>query len=292
MKYNKKLTASVLIATLCAGSIAFAAPMTRNLAVNYNVKLNVNGSDFTVADQNQRPFKTNDGRTYVSIASLNAMGIATATFADNTVTIKGSSSGSSLGGSAELQSQISALMAQNNSLLTTNNNLQTENNKLKAEIDSLKKNSSSSSSSSSSSDRPFNDLSSSDRRSLERDVDRDLARMRSDVSFDRGRRFTVTSSISKDTVSLRLTPEENWTNSEITDWNDMINSTSKSRDLEEDYEDFLEDVKSELSSTLKGYKNYDIDVTISSDTKDSNKVMDGSYRYSRDRYSVSLSKAK
>lgn len=291
MKYNKKLVASILTATLCAGTVAFAAPMTRNLAVNYNVKMNVNGSDFTVADQNQRPFKTNDGRTYVSIASLNAMGIATATFADNTVTIKGSSSGSSLGGSAELQAQISALMAQNNSLLTTNNNLQTENTKLKAEIETLKKNSSSSSSSSSS-DRVFNDLSSSDRRSLERDIDRDLARMRSNVSFDRGRRFTVTSSISRDTVSLKFVPEENWTNSEITDWNDIINNNSKSRDMEEDYEDFLEDVKGDLSSALKGYKNYDFDVTIYSDTKENNKVMDGSYRYSRDRYSVSLSKAK
>lgn len=291
MKYNKKLVASILTATLCAGTVAFAAPMTRNLAVNYNVKMNVNGSDFTVADANQRPFKTSDGRTYVSIASLNAMGIATATYADNTVTIKGSSSGSSMGGSAELQAQISALMAQNNSLLTTNNNLQTENTKLKAEIETLKKNSSSSSSSSSS-DRPFNDLSSSDRRSLERDIDRDLARMRSNVSFDRGRRFTVTSSISRDTVSLKFVPEENWTNSEITDWNDIINNNSKSRDMEEDYEDFLEDVKGDLSSALKGYKNYDFDVTIYSDTKENNKVMDGSYRYSRDRYSVSLSKAK
>lgn len=291
MKYNKKLTASVLIATLCAGSIAFAAPMTRNLAVNYNVKLNVNGSDFTVADQNQRPFKTNDGRTYVSIASLNAMGIATATFADNTVTIKGSSSGSSLGGSAELQSQISALMAQNNSLLTTNNNLQTENNKLKAEIETLKKGSSSSSSSSSSS-KAFSDLSSSDRRRLESDIDKDLRSVRADTTFQRNQRFEVKSSVSKDTVSLDLTPYDTWSTDDIKSWNSILDSSSKSRDLEGEYEDFVEEIQDELESTLKGYKDYDIDIKIYSDTKSNNKVVDAGYRYSRDRISVSLSTAK
>ncbi len=292
MKYNKKLVASILTATLCAGTVAFAAPMTRNLAVNYNVKMNVNGSDFTVADQNQRPFKTNDGRTYVSIASLNAMGIATATFADNTVTIKGSSSGSSMGGSAELQAQISALMAQNNSLLTTNNNLQTENTKLKAEIETLKKNSSSSSSSSSSSDT-FSKLTSSEKRDLEKDIDSDLRSFRSTASFDRGRRFEVESSISsRNSVSLTFTPDESWTKDEITDWNDKIDNSSKRRDLEDSYEDFIKDVVGELSSTLKGYKDYDVDVIIYSDTRENNKVVDASYRSSRDRYTISLSTAK
>lgn len=291
MKYNKKLIASLLTATLCAGTVAFAAPMTRNLAVNYNVKLNVNGSDFTVADQNQRPFKTNDGRTYVSIASLNAMGIATATFADNTVTIKGASGGSSIGGSAELQSQISALMAQNNSLLTTNNNLQTENNKLKAEIETLKKGSSSSSSSSSSS-RVFSDLSSSDRRRLESDIERDLSRVRADTIFQRNQRFGVKASLNRDTVSLDLTPDANWTTDEIKDWNAILESSSKTRDLEDDFEDFVVDVKKELEYTLKDYKNYDIEINIFSDTKASNEVVDASYGYSRDRISVSVSKAR
>lgn len=291
MKYNKKLTASVLIATLCAGSIAFAAPMTRNLAVNYNVKLNVNGSDFTVADQNQRPFKTNDGRTYVSIASLNAMGIATATFADNTVTIKGSSSGSSLGGSAELQSQISALMAQNNSLLTTNNNLQTENNKLKAEIETLKKGSSSSSSSSSS-DRPFNGLSSSDRRRLEDDISKDLRGIRADTDFQRNQRFEVKTSLNRDTVELELTPYDNWSSDDIKQWNSLIDSSSRARDLEDDYEKLVEEIQDELERTLRDYKNYDIEINIYSDTKASNRVVDASYGYSRDRISVSVSTAK
>ncbi|MGL5255526.1 MAG: hypothetical protein ACRC76_00705 [Proteocatella sp.] len=291
MKYNKKLIASLLTATLCAGTVAFAAPMTRNLAVNYNVKLNVNGSDFTVADQNQRPFKTNDGRTYVSIASLNAMGIATATFADNTVTIKGASGGSSIGGSAELQTQISALMAQNNSLLTTNNNLQTENNKLKAEIETLKKGSSSSSSSSSSS-RPFSDLSSSQRRDLEDDINKDLRGIRANTDFQRNQRFEVKASLNRDTVELELTPYDNWTTDDVKSWNTLIDSSSKARNLEADYEDLVDDVRKELESTLRDYKNYDIEISIYSDTKSSNEVVDASYGYSRDRISVSVSKAK
>lgn len=289
MKYNKKLIASLLTATLCAGTVAFAAPMTRNLAVNYNVKLNVNGSDFTVADQNQRPFKTNDGRTYVSIASLNAMGIATATYANNTVTIKGSSSGSSMGGSAELQSQISALMAQNNSLLTTNNNLQTKNRELEAEIEKLKKGSSSSSSSS---DRPFNGLSSSERRDLEDDINKDLRGIRANTDFQRNQRFEIKSSLSRDTVELELTPYDNWTDSEVKEWNALIDSSSRARDLEEDYEELVEDIQDELEATLRDYKNYDIEITIYSDTKANNEVVDASYTSSRDRISVSVSKAK
>lgn len=291
MKYNKKLIASLLTATLCAGTVAFAAPMTRNLAVNYNVKLNVNGSDFTVADQNQRPFKTNDGRTYVSIASLNAMGIATATFADNTVTIKGASGGSSIGGSAELQSQISALMAQNNSLLTTNNNLQTENNKLKAEIETLKKGSSSSSSSSSSS-RVFSDLSSSQRRDFENDIEKDLSRNIRVRTILGSQRFEVDASLNRDTVELELVPDTSFTADEIKDWNAALDSSSKARDLEDSYEDLVNDVRDELSDILRDYKNYDIEINVYSDTKSSSRIVDASYGYSRDRISVSLSDAK
>lgn len=291
MKYNKKLIASLLTATLCAGTVAFAAPMTRNLAVNYNVKLNVNGSDFTVADQNQRPFKTNDGRTYVSIASLNAMGIATATFADNTVTIKGASGGSSIGGSAELQSQISALMAQNNSLLTTNNNLQTENNKLKAEIETLKKGSSSSSSSSSSS-RVFSDLSSSQRRDFENDIEKDLSRNIRVRTILGSQRFEVDASLNRDTVELELVPDTSFTADEIKDWNAALDSSSKARDLEDSYEDLVNDVRDELSDILRDYKNYDIEINVYSDTKSNSRIVDASYGYSRDRISVSLSDAK
>ena len=63
MKYNKKIVAGLLAASLCAGSIAFAAPaMTRNIGVNYNLKLKVNAQDYTGGLENQRPFKTSDGR--------------------------------------------------------------------------------------------------------------------------------------------------------------------------------------------------------------------------------------
>lgn len=291
MKYNKKVISGILAATLCAGSVAFAAPsMTKNLGINYNVKLKVNGEDYSISDSSQRPFKTSDGRAYISIASLTGMGIATSTFADNTVIIKGTG-GSGLS-SSDLQSQVSALSATNNNLLTTNNNLQTENAKLKAEIETLKKTSSSSSNSSSSSSKPFNDLSSSDKRDLVKDIESDLKGLRADSDFQRSQRFEVSASIDKDSVSLQLTPYENWTADEIKSWNALMDKSSDYDDLVEAFEDFVDETYDEVSSTLKDYKGYDVNVNIYSDTKADNLVVDGEYRNSKDKVYADLSKAK
>ena len=206
MKYNKKIVAGILAASLCAGSIAFATPaMTRNIAVNYNLKLKVNGQDYTVDDANQRPFKTSDGRAYVSVAALSKMGIATSTYADGTVTIKNVASGPS---SSEIQSQLNAVIAQNNSLMTTNNNLVTENAKLKAELETKKDNSSNTSTSTT---KPFKDLRSSDKRELVSDIESDLRSIRANSTFQRSQRFNASASISDDSVSLELTPYDNWT---------------------------------------------------------------------------------
>lgn len=291
MKYNKKVVSGILAAALCAGSVAFAAPsMTRNLGANYNLKLTVNGQSYTVSDANQRPFKTSDGRAYISVASLDAMGIATSTFADNTVIIKGT--GNSGVSPADSQSQLNAVIAQNNSLLTTNNNLQTENAKLKAEIETLKKTSSSSSNSSSSSSRVFNDLSSSDKRDLVKDIESDLRSLRAETVFQRSQRFEVKASIDRDSVSLQLTPYENWTTDEVKAWNELMDRSSSEEDLIEDYEDFMDDVHDEVYSSLRNYKNFDVKVEIFSDTKSSNRVVDAEYRSSKDKVYADVSRAK
>lgn len=288
MKYNKKIVAGLLAASLCAGSIAFAAPaMTRNIGVNYNLKLKVNGQDYTVDDENQRPFKTSDGRAYVSVASLNKMGIATSTYADNTVTIKNASSGAS---SSELQSQLNAVIAQNNSLMTTNNNLTTENAKLKAEIEALK--GTSSSGSTNTSGDAFEDLRSSEKRELISDIESDLRSIRATSIFQRTQRFNVSASISDDAVSLELTPDTNWTAADIKSWNDILNKSSDYEDLEEDYEDFVQDVLDELESTLDDYSGYDVKIEIFSDTDAKNVVVEGEYRASRDKIYVDFNSAK
>lgn len=287
MKYNKKIVAGILAASLCAGSIAFAAPaMTRNIAVNYNLKLKVNGQDYTVDDQNQRPFKTSDGRAYVSVAALSKMGIATSTYADGTVTIKNVASGPS---SSEIQSQLNAVIAQNNSLMTTNNNLVTENAKLKAELETKKDNSSNTSTSTT---KPFKDLRSSDKRELVSDIESDLRSIRANSTFQRSQRFNASASISDDSVSLELTPYDNWTSDEVKSWNLILDSSSKYDDLEEDFEDFVEETVDELKSTLDDYKGYDVKIKIYSDKDAKNLVVDAEYRSSKDKIYVDFNDAK
>lgn len=287
MKYNKKIVAGILAASLCAGSIAFAAPaMTRNIAVNYNLKLKVNGQDYTVDDQNQRPFKTSDGRAYVSVAALSKMGIATSTYADGTVTIKNVASGPS---SSEIQSQLNAVIAQNNSLLTTNNNLVTENAKLKAELEAKKYNSSNTSTSTT---KPFKDLKSSDKRELVSDIESDLRSIRADSIFQRSQRFNVSASLSDDSVSLELTPSDTWSAEDVKSWNAILDSSSKYDDLEEDFQDFTEEVLDELESTLKDYKGYDVKISIYSDKDAKNVVVDTEYRASKDKIYVDFNAAK
>ncbi|WP_028828665.1 hypothetical protein [Proteocatella sphenisci] len=286
MKYNKKIVAGILSASLCAGSFAFAAPaMTRNIGVNYNLKLKVNGQDYTVTDENQRPFKTSDGRSYVSVASLNSMGIATSTYADNTVTIKNVASGPS---STEVQSQLNAVIAQNNGLMTTNNNLMTENAKLKAELETLK----GSSSSSDNTGDAFEDLRSSDKRELVSDIESDLRSIRADSIFQRSQRFIVSASIDDDSVSLELTPDVDWTAAEIKDWNDILDDNNDYDDLEEDFEDFVQDVLDELKDTLDDYKGYDVKIEIHSDKDAKNLVVDAEYRSSKDKIYVDFNDAK
>ena len=288
MKYNKKLVASILVATLCAGTVAFAAPaMTRNIGVNYNLKLKVNGQDYTVDDQNQRPFKTSDGRAYIAVASLNKMGIATSTYADNTVTIKNASSGAS---SSELQSQLNAVIAQNNGLMTTNNNLTTENAKLKAEIEALK--GTSSSGSTNTSGDAFEDLRSSEKRELISDIESDISRLRATSVFQRSQRFDVSASLDDDSVSLELTPDANWTADEIKSWNDILDDSDDYDDLEEDFEDFIQEILDELEDTLDDYSGYDLKVEIFCDTAADKMVVEGEYRASKDKIYVDFNDAK
>lgn len=286
MKMNKKLAAGAMAAMMMVSSVAVAAPMTRNLQANYGVKLVVDSNAFIVTDDNMRPFITQDGRTYVSIAALNQMGIATVAFdkASKTVSIKGTGGTGVTGSVAQLQAQVAAQVAENTRLLN-------ENNTLKAEIEKLK-GTSGSGSGTSTNGTDLSKLSSSERRSLARDIEQELRYLRANTAFDRQQRLEGTVSVDSRSVSLTLYPSSPYTGSTITDWNNLVDRRN-SNYIEDDYADFAgKDVKDMVKGILKGYSGYNINVTIYSDSKmgSNQKMVEADYNASRDRSSAAVYK--
>lgn len=252
MKFNKKLMAGALAAVLMASSLAIAAPATRNLMAYYGVTLNVNGSNFTVSDDSMRPFTTQDGRVYVSIAALNQMGIVTTNYISGTKTVQIKSAGTA---SSDLQAQINAQTAENSRLLT-------ENNKLKLELEALKKTSSSSSSSQTGSTK-LSDISSSDRRQLERDLNSEIRSMRANSSFERSQRFDGDVSVGSRDVTFNLYPYgADYNKASVEDWNALVANRNQLDRLEDDYEDFMDEVADTVNAILKNYKDFNIYVNI------------------------------
>ncbi|MDO4721616.1 MAG: hypothetical protein Q4A78_13195 [Peptostreptococcaceae bacterium] len=156
---KKKLAVTAtLIATLAAGSFAYAATAVKQDAYYGTFRFLVNGNEQMISDPALRPFIANN-RVYVPIGTLNNLGIANAQWTGASggaqavlnVTPKGSSvDPAQITG---LQTQISNLTAtvsaKDAEILKVNNELKTiteENKKLKEELEKLKSSSSSSSS--------------------------------------------------------------------------------------------------------------------------------------------------
>lgn len=273
MKFNKKFMAGSLAALLAVSSIAVAAPATKNLVANYGVTLNVNGSNFTVTDANMRPFVTQDGRTYVSIAALSQMGIATVNYvpASKTVQIKG-------GGTAD-QAQMNAIMAENARLLL-------ENTQLKAKVKELEDKTPSKDNSNTT---KLSDLSSTDRRTFERDLNDEIRDMRPYTDFNRSQRLDGSVSIGRSEVTFNLYPYgSDYVASDIVTWNKLVKNTRDADRLEDDYEDFMDDVVKITADILKGYGDYNVSLKIYSgkDMKSGQLMVTGDYSSSRDRTTV------
>ena len=257
----------------------------------YGVSLNVNGSLFTVDDSSMRPFVTQDGRTYVSIAALNKMNIANVSYDRNTKTV--SINSSNVGGTinnSELQAQVNAQAAEISKL-------QNENNQLKAEL-AKKNNSSSSSNSNSNSNNSseFSRLSNSERRSLARDIDRDLRSIRATTRFFRTQKFASSTELTSKSVVINLYQDYQLSAEDIRTWNDLA-SGRRASELEDEYADFLRyEIMEALKATLKGYSGYNVDVIIYSVQEPSNSVTDLkkaemvniSYSYNRDKISSTV----
>lgn len=279
MKMNKKFMSGALASLVLVSSVAAAAPATKNLVANYGVTLNVNGSNFTVSDDSMRPFTTQDGRTYVSIAALSQMGVATVNYipATKTVQIKGAGAND-----AAYQAQINAQTAENSRLLT-------ENNKLKQEIEELKKGTKPGTTTG----NKLSDLSSSDRRSVERELNDEIRYLRANTTFDRSQRFEGSASIGTKDVTFNLYPYGGDYNKVVVEnWNTMLSNRTQADRLDDDYEYFMGEIKSMVAGYLKGYGEYNIYVNIyaGKDMKSGQLMVEADYNYAKDRESALANK--
>lgn len=289
MKFNKKLMAGALASLMVVSSIAVAAPNKKNLVASYGVMLRVNGSNFTVSDDSMRPFITQDGRTYVSIAALNQMGIATAAYdkASKTVSVNSSGGGASAGNLAQLQAQIQTQTSEIS-------RLQYENNQLKAEIEKLKGSSSDKKDDKKNDgSKSLSDLTSAERRDFEKDIEKEIRFIRAESRFSRNQRFDGTVNVGSRSVSFTLYPYDKLTEEEIKDWNDRVKDRRGREQLEEDYADFVTGaVKDMLKTSLKDYSGYNIEVIIFKDSAAKAKMVEAEYNAHRDRSTASVFEIK
>lgn len=292
MKFNKKLMAGALASLMVVSSFAVAAPNKKNLVASYGVTLRVNGSNFTVSDASMRPFITQDGRTYVSIAALNQMGIATAAYdkATKTVSVNSSGGGATGGNLAQLQAQVQSQTSEIS-------RLQYENNQLKAEIERLKgssdKKDDKKNDKKNDGSKSLSNLTSSEKRDYEKEIEKEIRFIRAESRFSRNQRFDGTANVGSRSISLTLYPYDKLSQEEITDWNDRVKDRRLSEQLEEDYADFVSGaVKDMLKGILKDHSGYNIEVTIYTDSGMKKTMVEGEYNTSRDRSSASVFEVK
>lgn len=282
MKFNKKLFSGLLVGALAVSSLSFAANETRKLMATYGVNLNVNGSYFTVSDSSMRPFVTQDGRTYVSVAALNSMNIATVSYDKNTRTVTINSNGSSSTvGNAELQAQVNSQAAQIAKL-------QYENAQLKAELDKK-------GSTTNSANGDLSKLTSSEKRSLARDLEKEIRNARANTRFGRSQRFVASAEISSKKVSINLYQDTTLSSEDLRIWNNLASGSRTSEDMEYEYEDFFKgELMSAVKSILKDYSGYDVDViiysvaepTTNTTLSEKTEMVSMQYKYEKDRYNV------
>ncbi|MDO5061740.1 MAG: hypothetical protein Q4D77_01070 [Peptostreptococcaceae bacterium] len=292
MKFNKKLAAGALASLMMLSSLAAATPDKKNLVANYGVVLRVNGSNFAVTDSSMRPFITQDGRTYVSIAALNQMGIATAAYdkASKTVSVNSSSNNNgSMGNVAQLQQQVQAQTAEIS-------RLQYENNQLKAEIEKLKGSSSTDNKKKDNGTKELSDLSSSEKRTFIKDLEGEIKYLRANTRFDRNQKFGGQVSISSRAVEVSLYPYSGTftrAGAEGQDWNNRVTNKRDRENLEDDFASFVEsDVRDMIKGVLKDYKGYNINLTIYTDSNMRTAMVEADYNYSKDRGSASVLEIK
>lgn len=286
MKFNKKLMAGAMASLMLVSSFAVAAPNKRNLVASYGVVLRVNGSNFTVSDDSMRPFITSDGRTYVSIAALNQMGIATAAYDKASKTVDVRSSG---GGSNAAAGSVAQLQAQIQSQTSEISRLQYENTQLKNELEKLKSTKAEEEKKKNAT-KSLSDLSSSDRRALEKDLEKELRFLRAETRFSRNQRFDGQINISSRSVDLSLYLYDKLTEQEINDWNDRVANRRDREQLEEGYADFVYGpVRDMLKAALKDYEGYNINVLIYPDSTMKKTIVEADYNPQRNRQTASVS---
>ncbi len=285
MKLNKKIFAGALAGLIAVSSIAVAANERRNLTAYYNIKLNVNGNVFTTTDSTMRPFATSDGRTYISIAGLREAGLVSVAYdnATKTVSVKGADANAA--GSAALQAQVASQAAEIA-------RLQYENTQLKAEVEKLKGTSSSSSSSTNTGTKLLSDLSSSDRRTLAKDIQSDIRSLRADTKFDRNQRFGGEVSVDSKSVTLSLYPYSGTFTKDVgegKEWNEYYKNRNHRSEIEYDYASFVKsEVYDMVKAVLKDYKDYTIYVTVYTDSGLKTKILEADYNLSRNRASATM----
>lgn len=280
----KKIFVTTLAGVIGATSLAFGTSVFQNKKVNYAINLIANGSPYTVQAQALKPFTTDDGYTYLSVRSLSELGLVDINYAPSTKTVTVNAKQSVIPSEVEALNQRIAQLTNENAILKL------ENTQLKEKLSSNSKDSSGSSSNSSKkSDKLLNDLSSSERRELQRDIARNLQRVRL-RSSDYGRSsYEADVTISRDRIKITLTDTDRLN---VERWNELVRGKRASY-LEDDYYDSIKDnVIDVVRDSVRNYYNYDIEVSVQATKDDSGKnlqeIISANYRESSDKLKVSV----
>ncbi len=283
MKF-KKIALVALATVVGVTSLAFADTVFQNKKVNYAINLLANGTPYMVQNAALRPFTTDDGYTYLSVRSLSELGLVDINYNNATRTVTVNAKETVVPGQVEALNQKIALLTNENMLL-------------KKENEQLKSNSSSKNSNSSkksSGDKLLKDLSSSERRDLEKDIQKELRHVKLKMGAYGNSTYEADVSISRGDIKIVLTDNSKLDEEE---WNNLFKNSRDQERLEEDVEETVKDNVIDVARDfLKDYYNYDIEVSIraSKDNSESKlqEIASGSYREKKDKFSISVSKYK
>ena len=283
----KKIAVVAMASVIGVTSFSFGEGLFQNKKVSYAINMVANGSPYIVQNQALKPFATDDGYTYLSVRSLSELGLVDIDWNGPTKTVTVSAK------QTEDPVQVAQLKQRIEQLTNENILLKKENEELKAKTSSGKSSDSSNKKNKKSSGNELlKDMSSSDRRSLERDISSDLKNVKISTR-EYSSRFTFDPDvrISGNRVKLTLTAREKL---DAGEWNDIIKGRRMSY-LEEEFSDEAKDnVISVVKDLLKNYYDYEIEVSFQASKTDSNKDMKeiatANYRESSDRYKCYISK--
>lgn len=283
----KKIAVVAMASVIGVTSFSFGAGLFQNKKVSYAINMVANGSPYIVQNQALKPFATDDGYTYLSVRSLSELGLVDIDWNGPTKTVTVSAK------QTEDPVQVAQLNQRIAQLTNENILLKKENEELKAKTSSGKSSDSSNKKNKKSSGNELlKDMSSSDRRSLERDISSDLKNVKiSTREYSNRLTFDPDVRISGNRVKLTLTAREKL---DAGEWNDIIKGRRGSY-LEEEFSDEAKDnVISVVKDLLKNYYDYEIEVSFQASKTDSNKDMKeiatANYRESSDRYKCYISK--